>query len=136
MLRRTPRPTRTDTLFPYTTLFRSGAAPGGEACIEHHLGHLDGGEHVLFHRHELDRRNARRVVPAQMQVGVDEARHERRAAPVDAVSASHAPTVAAALPRDAFDAVALDGHRAGEIGRASCRERGCQYVEIAVVAGG
>src|SRR3546814_1790778 len=51
-----------------------------------------------------------------MQVGVDEARHERRAAPVDAVSASHAPTVAAALPRDAFDAVALDGHLAG-VGR-------------------
>src|SRR3546814_12840159 len=25
MLRRPPRPTRTDTLFPYTTLFRSGA---------------------------------------------------------------------------------------------------------------
>src|SRR3546814_10982942 len=24
-----PRSTRTDTLFPYTTLFRSGAAPGG-----------------------------------------------------------------------------------------------------------
>src|SRR3546814_19993688 len=85
------------------------------------------------------RLNARRVVPAQMQVGVDEARHERRAAPVDAVSASHAPTVAAALPRDAFDAVALDGHLAGvgrvaggiedaQIGRASCRERVCQYV--------
>src|SRR3546814_3605581 len=30
MIRRPPRSTRTDTLFPYTTLFRSGAgAPGG-----------------------------------------------------------------------------------------------------------
>src|SRR3546814_8399696 len=27
MIRRPPRSTRTDTLFPYTTLFRSGAAP-------------------------------------------------------------------------------------------------------------
>src|SRR3546814_2660453 len=27
MLRRPPRSTRTDTLFPYTTLFRSGAMP-------------------------------------------------------------------------------------------------------------
>src|SRR3546814_4603020 len=27
MLRRPPRSTRTDTLFPYTTLFRSGAQP-------------------------------------------------------------------------------------------------------------
>src|SRR3546814_12365854 len=27
MIRRPPRSTRTDTLFPYTTLFRSGGAP-------------------------------------------------------------------------------------------------------------
>src|SRR3546814_10123712 len=30
MIRRPPRPTRTDTLFPYTTLFRSSGAPVGE----------------------------------------------------------------------------------------------------------
>src|SRR3546814_2666533 len=30
MIRRTPRSTRTDTLFPYTTLFRSMKAPDGE----------------------------------------------------------------------------------------------------------
>src|SRR3546814_8112386 len=30
MIRRPPRSTRTDTLFPYTTLFRSGS-PGGES---------------------------------------------------------------------------------------------------------
>src|SRR3546814_10355882 len=29
MIRRPPRSTRTDTLFPYTTLFRSGYAPDG-----------------------------------------------------------------------------------------------------------
>src|SRR3546814_2197476 len=29
MIRRPPRSTRTDTLFPYTTLFRSVVAPGG-----------------------------------------------------------------------------------------------------------
>src|SRR3546814_4408344 len=29
MIRRPPRSTRTDTLFPYTTLFRSAAASGG-----------------------------------------------------------------------------------------------------------
>src|SRR3546814_7797916 len=28
MIRRPPRSTRTDTLFPYTTLFRSGSSPG------------------------------------------------------------------------------------------------------------
>src|SRR3546814_8000007 len=45
MIRRPPRSTRTDTLFPYTTLFRSGSpddgAPGrGEGPIEP----VDGGE--------------------------------------------------------------------------------------------
>src|SRR3546814_4076039 len=30
MIRRPPRSTRTDTLFPYTTLFRS---PGGRICV-------------------------------------------------------------------------------------------------------
>src|SRR3546814_1140849 len=32
MLRRPPRSTRTDTLFPYTTLFRSAAKEGGSGC--------------------------------------------------------------------------------------------------------
>src|SRR3546814_20172264 len=31
MIRRPPRSTRTDTLFPYTTLFRSGGGSGGGA---------------------------------------------------------------------------------------------------------
>src|SRR3546814_15524757 len=30
MIRRPPRSTRTDTLFPYTTLFRSGFRPGAD----------------------------------------------------------------------------------------------------------
>src|SRR3546814_12221252 len=39
MIRRPPRSTRTDTLFPYTTLFRSvaGAAPHGETKMEKKL---------------------------------------------------------------------------------------------------
>src|SRR3546814_9351467 len=32
MIRRPPRPTRTDTLFPYTTLFRSPAVASQEFC--------------------------------------------------------------------------------------------------------
>src|SRR3546814_5731076 len=32
MIRRPPRSTRTDTLFPYTTLFRSSTVPGWDAC--------------------------------------------------------------------------------------------------------
>src|SRR3546814_3229573 len=33
MLRRPPRSTRTDTLFPYTTLFRSGAVESGQLAL-------------------------------------------------------------------------------------------------------
>src|SRR3546814_17497160 len=57
MIRRPPRSTRTDTLFPYTTLVRSEAAldtaEGGEAAPDgvvvdpHLLGDGDGGERVL-----------------------------------------------------------------------------------------
>src|SRR3546814_16353 len=32
MIRRPPRSTRTDTLFPYTTLFRSRISDRGQAC--------------------------------------------------------------------------------------------------------
>src|SRR3546814_2189994 len=40
MIRRPPRSTRTDTLFPYTTLFRSAdeALPG--QSVEHSLGNI------------------------------------------------------------------------------------------------
>src|SRR3546814_11421836 len=39
MIRRPPRSTLTDTLFPYTTLFRSGSAgPAGSALRRHRLG--------------------------------------------------------------------------------------------------
>src|SRR3546814_13136435 len=54
MIRRPPRSTRTDTLFPYTTLFRSvgwfgpvrprqGAGRSGRARIRHHLPRRDQG---------------------------------------------------------------------------------------------
>src|SRR3546814_5068986 len=36
MLRRPPRSTRTDTLFPYTTLFRSLRVVGGIGIVGHH----------------------------------------------------------------------------------------------------
>src|SRR3546814_8965758 len=47
MIRRPPRSTRTDTLFPYTTLFRSGeAAPaGGERRREEVAGARHAGDH-------------------------------------------------------------------------------------------
>src|SRR3546814_1276408 len=41
MIRRPPRSTRTDTLFPYTTLFRSLAAR--QQGVDHHHQEEDGG---------------------------------------------------------------------------------------------
>src|SRR3546814_6538419 len=43
MIRRPPRSTRTDTLFPYTTLFRSGA--DGGAAVHLHGLHRRAREH-------------------------------------------------------------------------------------------
>src|SRR3546814_654365 len=43
MLRRPPRSTRTDTLFPYTTLFRSMAA-----ASVHHLSEFETYERLIF----------------------------------------------------------------------------------------
>src|SRR3546814_13421411 len=78
MIRRPPRSTRTDTLFPYTTLFRSGGggarrdasganpALGGERDAEPGArGGLDAGGHAAPRRPAIrgrtgKRRNARR----------------------------------------------------------------------------
>src|SRR3546814_3703341 len=66
MLRRPPRSTRTDTLFPYTTLFRSalGGLVFGEIG-EHPLGqgrvapqHLPGGEDAVAAEGRREPRNA------------------------------------------------------------------------------
>src|SRR3546814_14008754 len=56
MIRRPPRSTRTDTLFPYTTLFRSRAVRGGDICGD--VDDADAGERLAaggalrFLRHE------------------------------------------------------------------------------------
>src|SRR3546814_4470029 len=40
MIRRPPRPTRTDTLFPYTTLIRSGVVERGRALLQERADRL------------------------------------------------------------------------------------------------
>src|SRR3546814_7558230 len=54
MIRRPPRSTRTDTLFPYTTLFRSHPAVRVQARLDHARNRLDldalaGGEPLVHH---------------------------------------------------------------------------------------
>src|SRR3546814_9822034 len=47
MIRRPPRTTRTDTLFPYTTLFRSGLGPARALRLDHRAHPFDGLDDVF-----------------------------------------------------------------------------------------
>src|SRR3546814_17162204 len=100
MLRRPPRSTRTDTLFPYTTLFRSLARARGFESREHHQ------------RRRLAR--SRRAKKRQEFAALD-----RKIKIGDGDGIARGITF--------LDAAKFD-ERGGEIGRASCRERVCQYV--------
>src|SRR3546814_19223083 len=117
MIRRPPRSTRTDTLFPYTTLFRSddqpvhpagrSGVPGPAAAADVWFDRVHvGGDHVGFHLVGRDALGAVAVV--------DRVDHAEQ------------------FPRARMVAEFGDGHR--QIGRASWRERVCQYVWISVGA--
>src|SRR3546814_2293280 len=54
MIRRPPRSTRTDTLFPYTTLFRSALAGGQRGHAEAQLGDGDGRQVQRLERLRVD----------------------------------------------------------------------------------
>src|SRR3546814_14726798 len=102
MIRRPPRSTRTDTLFPYTTLFRSVGSVA-ELLAGHALDMRNTGGHLLP---QFIGKALAFLIIADAHFGGDgEARRHRKAA---------------------------DRHfrqvRAVEIGRASWRERVCQYV--------
>src|SRR3546814_11538509 len=106
MIRRPPRSTRTDTLFPYTTLFRSQPASRGFQIDSAPLGIFD--ELIL-----ADPRNAEiaRVGMAEIK-----ARDRRGGQHREMVGQRRARRVAGVEQIEQ------------EIGRASCRERVCQYV--------
>src|SRR3546814_12747227 len=99
MILRPPRSTRTDTLFPYTTLFRSGS--GAIA------GH-DGGKAELIGEVDAERRG---------KAG--------KAAEGHTIE-QHEPPGICILERMQIGAQRLGSGLVGQIGRASCRERGWQ----------
>src|SRR3546814_20326132 len=108
MIRRPPRSTRTDTLFPYTTLFRSV------------LKFASGLSHDLDSAADPERRHD----PRDDKIGPSRARTEY------ACGGEHDGYIADCVVACA----APDRSHIGEIGSESCRDRVCQYVSISVVA--
>src|SRR3546814_14933228 len=107
MVRQPPRSTRSDTLFPYTTLFR--ARLRGSAAHQH------GATARIPDAHGAGGRARRNQ--ATTSIGCQ---HRWRTAQPVVVCEQRRGTGVAALDH--------------EIGRASGRERGCRYVSISVVA--
>src|SRR3546814_14921715 len=108
MIRRPPRSTRTDTLFPYTTLFRSIFLR-----LPDHALHLatEADEIFLLVLGDL-------IAPIALARFPDMARH--RAADA-AIFAEHARAVRLERRRPRHILIGVD---VAQIGRASCRERG------------
>src|SRR3546814_20707135 len=102
MIRRHPRSTRTNTLFPYTTLFRSVAQICGK----------------LLRSDPLDR--------------IVESLHRTMVAAVTRMTSGLSPTTLDKALNDWSHHFAFSPGKSpqldGQIGRASCRERVCQYV--------
>src|SRR3546814_14020862 len=124
MLRRPPRSTRTDTLFPFTTLFRSGRSSARETAMRVAAGGV--ARNVLTHLLGL----AVTIRGALVQVGehgIDRGAWDWSAT---AENPFFCPDRAAAAVWTEY----LDGVRkAGpsvELGRASCRESVCPSVSL------
>src|SRR3546814_15605590 len=100
-----PRSTRTDTLFPYTTLFRAVARDGCDGDVAR----------VPF--------DIKRDV-----LGVGFAFMAVECAVFDRAAIGRRIEIAEEIDAIALVADAVQEARQGEIGRASCRERVCQYV--------
>src|SRR3546814_15244973 len=113
MIRRPPRSTRTDTLFPYTTLFRSGRAGGKLLSNDAATASI---YKTASARATKDK--AALTALAAKAGGASEA--------ADAYLAWGDYAIAAELYRAALKPPPADPGQ--EIGRASCRERVCQYV--------
>src|SRR3546814_12103011 len=107
MLRLPPRSTRTDTLFPYTTLFRSIPELGVKRILA--LGNLMPRIRILYRDGEIDATTVRHLTMAS--------KSQQRAW----LALHDDPD--AYVPTGTYEG-AIDE----EIGRASCRERVCQSV--------
>src|SRR3546814_20357494 len=78
MIRRPPRSTRTDTLFPYTTLFRSSDTSRGAAMVEAALACLDARTLAVVPIGEARDRLAQTVSVSAVVVHADSASSEEQ----------------------------------------------------------
>src|SRR3546814_18543492 len=122
MIRRPPRSTRTDTLFPYTTLFRSvrlQGIPDPERTMHVQRAtppidlFLNGDDIAMIFSRVVEQRIAAHEAVAQMQVDMGARGKRRQCAAIRSSQLERADPVR---------------FRGDEIGRASGRERVCQYV--------
>src|SRR3546814_12894818 len=119
MIRRPPRSTRTDTLFPYTTLFRSVPM---------------GGVRMAERASESEMQVLSALWDKSPQTAAD---LTSRIGKINGWTQATVKTLLARLVQKGAVTAEADGRRylyspaierADEIGRASCRERVCQYV--------
>src|SRR3546814_17318073 len=113
MIRRPPISTRTDTRFPYTTLFRS--KPVRFACAEHQTNGIPDARRVK-------KSSTSKTGPKRMD---DIARLAGVSKPTVSRALQDSPLVSDETKRKILEIARRHGY---EIGRASCRERVCQYV--------
>src|SRR3546814_18810245 len=124
MIRRPPRSTRTDTLFPYTTRFRSALSGLRAAVVTDHRSRRDGalvGQRDRQFTAAAARKNlieaSRRTDAASAQKGRIRMRRIKQAV-IGLALVIAVPAHAAHTP----------DYQAAKIGRATCRERVCRYV--------
>src|SRR3546814_19886505 len=126
MIRRPPRSTRTDTRFPYTTLFRSESAERLYLVLGRAVPDAVGTvEHVLLADvlHQLADNVRRRVGVTQ---GIAPGAAEFRVA----IAVAGHPVLldrAAQLVHPLAAAGRIGPSRPAQIGNAPCRDRGCTY---------
>src|SRR3546814_21020452 len=129
MIRRPPRSTRTDTLFPYTPLFRSPIRwPGDGRVVRDVAGRGDGDGHAPAQRSPGE---AGAEIGEQMIGG--QAGERRLVERTERSLGFESPAARVRRARAVDEAKGVDAvigavGETVEIGRASCRERGCQYV--------
>src|SRR3546814_13180965 len=124
MIRRPPRSTRTDTLFPYTTLFRSTINGTDVADVTTAVTNFDA------------RNDRKSTTPADPVIATGGAAVDHTVNTDGSVDISLEWTFGGS--GDAYDidgflvfvrsSTSSSAYVMGKIGRASCRERVCQYV--------